>query len=130
MTFTTIQKKLNRPAQDLCRLIRGTNIGGRKSFSYAEIRKSLFTLEEFNILCHYVEWKKEDYIQSIREFLIAHPFRSYQDITDHIARPASYTWWILTEMSFLESDFAETDKDELFIVNEETERLLRDRGDI
>lgn len=130
MTFATIHKKLNKPAKDICRLIKGMNIGDRHHWSNAEIQSDLFSHEEYTEIKHYVEWKKEDYVKVIREYLENNPFSTYQDITNHISRPASYTWWIITEMSFSESDLAETDNDELFLVNEKTKEMLDKRGDL
>jgi hypothetical protein len=130
MTFTTLQKRFQRPSGDILRLIKGMDIGGRRGFSNREVYKDFYSRDDALVIQEYLDWKKEDYIQYIREYLYHHPFASYQDITDLIARPASYTQWILTEMSYSEADLAETDKSELFLVSDHTKKLLDERGDL
>lgn len=130
MTFKTMQQHFSKPVNDITRLIRGKNIGGRGEFSNAEVWQDLYTQSDLILLEKFLNYTKEDYIRDIREYLEEHPFCTAQDITDFTARPASYTWWILTEMSDSESDLAETDDDELFLVSEKTIEMLDERGDL
>lgn len=130
MTFKTMQQHFAKPVNDLTRLIRGKNIGGRGQYSNREVWEDLYTHKDLEQIERYVSYVKEDYIRDIRVYIEEHPFCSVQDITDFTARPASYTWWIITEMSYTEADLAETDDDELFLLSEKTIKMLDERGDL
>jgi hypothetical protein len=89
-----------------------------------------YTSDDLALIQLYLGYTKEDYMRDVRQFIYDHPFCDAQAITDFTARPASYTWWIITEMSYTEADLAETDDDELFLISEKTVKMLDERGDL
>lgn len=72
---------------------------------------------------------KEFLIDMVRKFITENPFVTLKQINRHIGKGSPYGDWILTEMTYIEKDLAETDDGGMFYVNEQTIKLLKERGD-
>lgn len=125
MTFYELKRRVGKTKNTILIIIKGKNIGGRGHMTQKQLLDSEdYTEYDIEQVTELLSWKKKDYIQEIRRFLSENPFSTLEDVTTFLARPSSYTVWIITEMSFSEADLAETDDGLLFLVNDETTKRV------
>lgn len=81
------------------------------------------------IIINYFSVRKQALMDTVRYLIRIYPFSEERDVAGLMGRPTSYARWIISELTFVDEDLAETDDDELFYVNPETIKELKKRQD-
>lgn len=81
------------------------------------------------IVINYFSVRKHALMDTVRYLIRIYPFSEERDLAGLMGRPTSYARWIITELTHVDEDLAETDEDELFYVNAETIKELKKRKD-
>ena len=81
------------------------------------------------VIINYFSVRKRALMDTVRYLIRIYPFIEERDVAGLMGRPTSYARWIITELTFVDEDLAETDEDELYYVNVETIKELKKRKD-
>jgi len=113
-----LSKKLGKNKNDTIKVVRKFRIGDNGSYSENDL----------HFLKNFFSANKKVLMDEVRDILRKEPFLTEAEICTRSARQLAYIRWILTELSFVDGELAETDDGKMFYVCRDTIEALEGRG--